>query len=85
MKCRVQIRGLDTAVGSVAYRGIWECATTISKKFGIRGIMQGMSATCARSIPSFGICYLAYEGIIMEAERRGIGKTGPVMLAAGCT
>lgn len=90
----MQISGATQAAGGVKYKGntvasaitlgIVNCGASIYKSYGIRGLMQGYSGTFARSVPSFGICYLVYEYIVNKAQRHGYDKSGPVMLLAGC-
>ena len=66
VKCQLQ---MDTA-GSARYAGPMDCAASIVRREGLRGLFRGFGITAIRDSPSFGLYFLLYESLEQELPRQ---------------
>lgn len=50
-----------TSRSKALYKGSLDCVRQIIQVSGFQGIFRGLCATCARSIPSYGVYFTSYE------------------------
>lgn len=85
-KYRLQIDQVRTGSASTVaslYKGPIDCAYQIYQKNGIRGLYVGLSATCFREVPSFGIYFSVYATMVEFLTPVGQSLSTPSILLAG--
>lgn len=61
-KTKMQIQIIRSkSGGTIQYRNVFHAGYVIAKHHGIRGVFQGLPATCLRDTPAFGIYFGFYE------------------------
>ena len=61
------------------YRGIVDCARTVFREEGLRGLYSGFSANLARALPATAIMFFVYESVLRAVQ--GSGVLGPAAAA----
>jgi solute carrier family 25 carnitine/acylcarnitine transporter 20/29 len=66
------------------YSGTIDCATQIYKRYGIKGIYQGLGATFVREIPAYSVYFGVYNSLMMRSEKKyGNRKNIPLINVMG--
>jgi len=50
---------------AIQYRNVFHAGYVIGKNYGVRGVFQGLPATCLRDTPAFGIYFGKYLPLIL--------------------
>jgi solute carrier family 25 carnitine/acylcarnitine transporter 20/29 len=62
LKTKMQIQIIRAKTGeSVQYRNVFHAGERIYRKFGVKGLYQGIAATCLRNTSAMGIYFGTYE------------------------
>jgi len=85
VKCRLQIQ---QSSAEAAYSGVMDCAKTVFKEEGIRGLFRGGLSTMAREVPGNALWFGTYETLIRSMLRDNQSReevgTMKTILAGGC-
>ena len=65
------------------YRGIVDCARTVFREEGLRGLYSGFSANLARALPATAIMFFVYESVLRAVQ--GSGVLGPAAASSGAS
>jgi Mitochondrial carrier protein len=62
-----------------AFKDEWDCARTILRQQGLRGLVHGLDATLARDIPGYGFYFAIYGMLNQQCD---FGPLSPILFGA---
>jgi len=85
IKCLLQVQA-EAEPSKAKYRGPIDCARQLLKEGGIKSLSRGFGATLLRDVPSCGMYFMTYEGLmayLQQGKSRSESSLFSVMFAGG--